>query len=316
MSPHIIEHGHGITQLDAEYQAPGVAALYLLQQGERVAIIDTGTAFSVPHILQVLEARGLDASAVAYVIPTHVHLDHAGGVGELMHVCPAAQLVIHPYGARHMIDPAKLIAGSIAVYGEQEFKRLYGELRPVPGHRVIEAPDNFKLELEGRILNFVDAPGHARHHFCVHDPASGSIFTGDAFGLSYPPFTVDGRPFIFATCTPVQFDPEAMLNTIGRLMALSPQRFYLTHFGVVAATPALAEQLKQTVRDFRDIALAEQANAEGRVQRIETRLMDYLLKTLAAQGCAMPDADSRRMLTMDAHLNAQGLEVWLQRQAV
>ena len=213
---------HGITVIDAEYGTSGVAALYLMVEGDQVAIIETGTNHSVPLIKEVLESKSLSFSNVRYVIPTHVHLDHAGGAGDLMHYCENAELVIHPFGAAHMIDPSRLEAGTIAVYGEESFSKLYGSIRPINAERVIEAPDGFKLKLNGRELEFLDTPGHARHHFCVVDKTSNGIFTGDTFGLCYPQLTTAEGPFSYATTTPVQFDPDALLISIDRLLSYQP----------------------------------------------------------------------------------------------
>lgn len=306
---------HGISYVDAEYMQPGIAVAYILHQGEQVAIIETGTARSVPDILAAVEADGLSAEAVRYVIPTHVHLDHAGGAGELIHRCPSAELVIHPAGARHMIDPSKLEAGTKAVYGDEQFEALYGTLRPVPAERVIEAPDGFELDLNGRRLRFLDTPGHARHHFCVYDETSRGIFSGDTFGLCYPDLDTEQGPFIFATTTPVQFDPEAMKSSMQRLLALEPEWFYLTHFGRVRPTSAIREQLFQSVDDMSRIALEEQAPEAGRAERIESRIMDSLLYRLNRMGCHRNAAYCRAKLANDANLNAQGLEVWLGRLA-
>lgn len=308
-----IDLGHGITQLDAEYITSGVAAVYLLQQGQQIAIIETSTSLTVPAILAELEQRGLGADNVAYVIPTHVHLDHAGGAGELMQVCPNAQLVIHPYGARHMIDPSRLAQGTIAVYGEEKFKQFYGELKPVAEDRIFEAPDNFKLDFNGRTLKFLDTPGHARHHFCVVDQASHGIFSGDTFGVSYPQLATDQGPFIFPTTTPVQFDPEALKASIDRLMALQPESIYLTHFGRITPSPEVVTQLKEGIDAFTDIARSEKNSGEQRLTRIAERMMDYLLVQLHKMGCNTPQERCREIMQNDVTLNSQGLEVWLEK---
>jgi len=143
---------HGIIVVDAEYHTSGIAALYLMVEGDQVAIIETGTNHSVPLIKKVLEINALSFDNVRYVIPTHVHLDHAGGAGELMHQCKNAELIIHPFGAAHMIDPSRLEAGTIAVYGEENFRKLYGSIRPIDAARVIEAPDEFTLQMNGTIF--------------------------------------------------------------------------------------------------------------------------------------------------------------------
>jgi len=313
MQPNGINLGYGITQLDAGYITSGVAAVYLLQQGKRIAIVETGTALTVPVILTELERRGLDAGAVAYVIPTHVHLDHAGGAGELMQQCPNAKLVIHPFGARHMIDPARLAEGTVAVYGEEKFRRYYGELKPVPADRVIEAPDNFELDFDGRILKFLDTPGHARHHFCVYDETSRGIFSGDTFGLSYPQLATEKGPFIFPTTTPVQFDPQALKSSIDRLLELQPETIYLTHFGPIVPTGQIVDQLKQGIDAFTAIAMEEKEAGEKRVLRIAERMMDYLLLRLRDMGCRVDEAVCREALQNDVTLNSQGLDVWLQK---
>ncbi|MBD3610117.1 MAG: MBL fold metallo-hydrolase [Gammaproteobacteria bacterium] len=305
--------GHGITVLDAEYIQPGIAAVYLMQQGDQVAIIETGTAFTVPHILELLQQRGLSAENIAYVIPTHVHLDHAGGAGELMALCPNAQLIIHPFGARHMIDPGRLQQGVIAVYGEENFKQYYGELKPIEAERVIEAADNFELDFNGRKLVFLDTPGHAKHHFCIYDETSNGIFTGDTFGLSYPNLTDGDEPFIFATTTPVQFDPEAMLNSIDRLMALKPEKMYLTHYSAITPTQSVVEQLKDSVLAFKTIAEKERPVAKDRQQRIEERMMEYMLTQLETLQSPLSVDEISAFLKNDVTLNAQGLEVWLNK---
>ena len=306
--------GHGITILDAEYIQPGVAAVYLMQQGQQVAIIETGTAYTVPYILELLSLRGLGPEDVAYVIPTHVHLDHAGGAGELMAQCPQAQLVIHPFGARHMIEPDKLRLGVIAVYGEEAFTKYYGELKPIDASRVIEAGDGFELDFNGRKLLFIDTPGHAKHHFCLYDATSQGIFTGDTYGLSYPQLITEQGPFILATTTPVQFDPDALIQSIDRLLSLQPAQMFLTHYGVVVPTPALTAQLKETIRNFTQIALEEKNNQLNRQSCIETRLMDYLTEKLRVMQCHLPEPLCREVLQNDVILNAQGLDVWLSRQ--
>ena len=304
---------HGISLIDAEYLYPGVVAVYLLQQQDQLAIIETGTANSAANILTVIENQGFSPDNVAYIIPTHVHLDHAGGAGELMQHCQNAQLVIHPYGARHMIDPSKLIAGTVAVYGEEKFKQLYGELKPIDAERVIEAPDNFELTLGERRLRFLDTPGHARHHFCVYDEGSQGIFSGDTFGLCYKEITTEAGPFIFPTTTPIQFDPPALLQSIDRLMDLKPKQMYLTHFGDIEPTDAVVNQLKKRIHDFTEIALTEKHYNNDRLQRIEQSLKDYLLAELTAMQCHQPVDFLEQFLRNDISLNAQGLDIWIEK---
>jgi glyoxylase-like metal-dependent hydrolase (beta-lactamase superfamily II) len=313
MNENYRDYDDGITAIDAHHIRPGLAATHLLAEGDKAAFIDTGTNLSVPGVLEVMRRKNLRPENIAYVIVTHVHLDHAGGAGEMMRLFPEAMLVVHPRGARHMIDPSKLMAGSIAVYGEEDFRRLYGEIVPVPAERVIEAPHEFTLDLNGRRLLILDTPGHARHHFCIFDEQSGGVFTGDTFGISYREFDVGGREFIFPTTTPVQFEAEAAHDSIDLIMSHHPRAAYLTHYGRVTRLPRLADDLHHMLDDF--VRLAEEVRdaGEARHRLLTEKLGSYLLEKLAAHGCGLDRATADALLANDVELNAQGLEVWLDR---
>lgn len=306
--------GHGITLVDAEYGQSGVAAIYIMEEDGEVAIIETGTNNSVPYVEEALQSLQLSFDNVVYIIPTHVHLDHAGGAGELMHQCKNAKLVIHPFGARHMIDPSKLEAGTIAVYGKKKFRKLYGKIRPIDASRVIEAPGFTKLKLNGRKLQFLDTPGHARHHFCIVDKKSNGIFSGDTFGVCYPQLTTKQGPFIFATTTPVQFDPGSLLQSIECLASRKPEHLYLTHFGAIVPTEEIVNQLKRSVRKFANLALDLQNKPENRVDVLQQKLKEYLLNVLAEMGCEQSLEFQQKVIEGDVLLNAQGLDFWLDHQ--
>ena len=209
----------GIFCIDTGLYRHGLAACYLVREGNRLAFIDAGTAHTVPALMELTVSLGLGPEQVDYVIPTHVHLDHAGGAGGLMSLCPNAQLVVHPKGAPHMIDPSKLTAGAVAVYGEAAFARDFGYLTPVAEERVIVAEDGQTLDLAGRTLTFIDTPGHANHHGCIFDARSHGFFTGDTFGISYRELDSADGPFLFAPTTPVAFDPDAWMESLDKLMA-------------------------------------------------------------------------------------------------
>ncbi|PJB02568.1 MAG: MBL fold metallo-hydrolase [Hydrogenophilales bacterium CG_4_9_14_3_um_filter_63_34] len=303
-------HEHGIHTVDAGYLRPGLASIHLIVEGGHVALVDTGTQHSVPHLLASLAQLGLGPAAVDYVIATHVHLDHAGAAGVLLAVCPNACLVVHPKGARHLIDPAKLIAGSIAVYGEARFRQLYGDIVPAPADRVIEADDGHQIDFHGRVLTFIDTPGHARHHFCIHDSASNSLFTGDTFGISYREFDVVGLPFIFPTTTPVQFEPAALHASIDRLMALRPEAAYLTHYGRVTDLPRLAANLHPLIDEFVRLTRAAMGEGAARHNALKAAVEQCLLAAARAHGCTLAEVRMRELLAGDVELNTQGLLVW------
>ncbi len=308
-----LHHDHGIHTLDAEYVRPGLAAVHLVVEQGHAAIVDTGTHQAVPHVLAAMADLGLRPEHLDYVIVTHVHLDHAGAAGAFLAACPNAKLVVHPKGARHMIDPAKLVAGSIAVYGEAVFRELYGEIVPAPAERVIEAGDGFELDFRGRRLSFIDTPGHARHHYCILDAGSHSLFTGDTFGISYREFDVDGRPFIFPTTTPVQFEPDALHASIDRLVATGAEAAFLTHYGRVAGLADLAPALHAQIDEFVDLARAAPGEGAARHAWLKQAVEAAMMRRLRAHGCTLDDSVCRELLANDAELNAQGLLVWRDR---
>ena len=302
--------GNGITCIDTELQRPGLASCYLLMSGEEAAFIDCGTGNSVPYLLETLRRKKISVEQVRYVIPTHVHLDHAGGAGSLMAHCPNAELVVHPRGARHMIDPSQLQQAALAVYGESTFERLFGSLQPIAEERVVTTEDGQVFDFNSRSLVILDTAGHARHHNCLYDSASGGVFTGDTFGVSYPELNLGRNRFIFPPTTPTQFDPEAWYKSIDRLMALRPLRMYLTHFGCHEEPEYLARELRHNIAEYVDIA-EEFANLNDRQERISIALLQQARNFLLDQHCGQ-DADRiNELLTMDMRLNAQGLDYWL-----
>ncbi len=304
--------GDGLWAIDTGFHRDRFDAAYLVADGGRAAFIDTGTAFAVPRLLAALDALGLPRSAVDLVIATHVHLDHAGGVGQLMQALPGAQLIVHPRGARHMIDPTALWQGALAVYGAPQMARAYGSLVPVPAERVRSTTDGETIALAGRPLMFAHTPGHALHHHCIWDARSHGWFTGDNFGMAYPEFNVGGRAFIFPTTTPVQFDPDAMRASIARLMATSPRQMYLTHYSRIADVADCAVRLEQMIAATVAAALA-QRDAPDRLQAITAALMTLYGDGARAFGVALPDDAIAALLRDDAALNAAGLIAWLDR---
>ncbi|MGB4466875.1 MAG: MBL fold metallo-hydrolase [Azovibrio sp.] len=311
----LLDYGNGIHAFDSGYVRPDLAAIHLIVERGRVALVDTGNNDSLLNTLKALSRLGLGPDAVEYVILTHIHLDHAGGAGAMMAAFPRARLVVHPRGRRHMADPAQLLAGVRAVYGEEATARLYGELLPVPDERMIEAVDGLELDLAGRKLLCLDAPGHARHHIAIVDERAKGIFTGDLFGLSYREMDVADRQFIFPTTTPVQFDPVAMHASIDRLLTYAPEAVYLTHFGRVHAVLQQAAQLHRLLDRFLEIARAADAQGAARHEQIKQGLTDLLRDEAKNFGCLLDERTLLELWETDLELNAQGLGIWLDQQA-
>ncbi|MBB2485983.1 MBL fold metallo-hydrolase [Mitsuaria sp. WAJ17] len=318
MPPYLLSLGTGLYRIDTAFQRDDFDAAYLIIDQGRAAFIDTGTNHAVPRLLGALAHLGLAPEAVDWVIPTHVHLDHAGGVGLLMQSLPSARLLAHPRGLRHLVDPRALWAGALAVYGDEEMQRSYGQLQAVPAERAEASMDGQRLHVGGRELLLIDTPGHARHHHCIFDAQSGCWFTGDTFGLSYREFDVDGRPWLFPTSTPVQFDPPALKQSMQRMLDLRPQGMLLTHFGRVGHSEAEVRELHQHLLVLLDETTALSLSlreADDRHEALKQAQAALYLRALADHGCTLPVERQLALLAMDIELNAQGIGVWLDKPA-
>lgn len=297
----------GPVTIDSGYMGkPGVAAAYLLRDGDEAAFVETSTALALPRLLRALDAEGLRPEQVRYVVITHVHLDHAGGASALMRACPEATLLAHPRAARHAIDPSRLVASATAVYGEARFRELYGAIEPIPAQRVRAVDDGEVLPLGRRELSFLHTRGHANHHFVVHDRAAGGVFTGDAFGIGYPALQTDGR-FVFPSTSPTDFDPVAARESLARVVGTGAGRAWLTHFGERRDVPEVAADLDAQLDAYerlleRAIAVDE-PDLDAFVEREVRGFFDALFTR-------RPGADTpanRDLVELDVDLNAQGV---------
>ena len=302
--------GEGIIAIDTDYMRPLLDASHLVIESGRAAFVDTGTNASVPLLLDALGRQGLDAGDVDFVFLTHVHLDHAGGAGQLMQALPNARCVIHPRGAPHMADPTKLIAGTEAVYGRQQAFELYGDIVPIDAARIVEAQDGDEFSLCGRPLRALHTEGHARHHYCLHDGGSDSVFTGDSFGISYRELDTANGEFIYPTTTPPHFDPAEAHKAVDRIVALEPTRLYLTHYSRVDSVERLASDMHECIDGF--VAIAEQHRDESdRFELMQKDMFDYLCNRLEEHGFAGDRETMWSVMQFDVVLNSQGLDAWL-----
>lgn len=301
-----------IHTIDTAFQREDFDAAYLVVENGRAAFIDCGTGLAVPAMLAALTRAGLSPDAVDWLILTHVHLDHAGGAGLLMQQLPDARLLVHPRGAPHMVDPSRLIAGATEVYGEAEIARSYGPVLPVAAERVVIAEDGHRVDLAGRSLLCLHTPGHARHHLCVWDERSRAWFTGDTFGLSYRELDSARGAFIVPTSSPVQFEPDALKQSIARMLAHAPQAMFLTHYGRVGDVARLAADLVEQIDAM--VEIGRQCDARpDRHRCLVAALTALYLERAQAHGCPLDDAAVTQVLAMDIELNAQGLACWLDR---
>ncbi len=303
--------------IDTHYIRPQLAASHLLiEQGEAL-FVDTGPARAIDYLLAGLAEERLTPADVRFIILTHIHLDHAGGAGELMRRCPRAALLVHPRGAPHMIDPEQLISASIDIYGADLFDKLYGTITAIDKDRVIAVEDGYVLPFHSRTLHFFDTPGHARHHLSIWDKTGNGIFTGDTLGLALPELQLPGKPpFLIPTTSPAAFDPDALEHSIKRLMSLRPALFYLTHFGPVMADPRSVARLIELIRRHASLARQpEQPEPEQLTAPLRDLLMTaYLDYCLEYDGKPVPPDRFDQLLAGDIELNAQGIAIWCARQ--
>ena len=235
--------GHDVFQIDTQMAGyDGITAGYLIR-GDRPCLVETGTAPSAPVVRAALASLGIGPGDLATVVVTHIHLDHAGGAGDIAAMFPAADIVVHHRGARHLADPSKLMASARAVYGAA-LDRFFGVLAPVPAERIIALEDTGTVDLGGgRRLDSYYSPGHAKHHVGLVDSGSGDLYVGDAAGV-YLPETGDIRP----ATPPPDFDLEVALASIRKFAALQPSRLLFSHYGPVTS---ITETLERSVEEIK-----------------------------------------------------------------
>lgn len=246
---------------------------------EELTIVETGPSPSVKHVKAGLEKLGFSLDQVKYIIVTHIHLDHAGGAGLLIKECPSATVVVHPRGARHLAEPKKLAAGARAVYGES-FSELFDPIIPVPEDRLLVKGEGDRLQISSTCtLEFLDTPGHAKHHFSIYDPISNGMFTGDTVGIRYEQLIRDGASLFLPSTSPNQFDPDAMQTAIGRMLNMNLERIYYGHFGMTENPDKALQQVSEWLDVFMEEA--ERVVAEGKgydelSQRLLGRVRQHL----------------------------------------
>ncbi|MCW2276909.1 MBL fold metallo-hydrolase [Heliophilum fasciatum] len=307
----LIQWDHGVAQYDLMYGGqPECASGYVIT-GAVPTLIETGTSGAFENTLAALQALAIAPQDVQYVIVTHIHLDHAGGAGRLLQALPNAKLVVHPRGARHMIDPTKLIASAREVYGDS-FEQLFDPIVPVPQERVILAEDGMTLALDGRTLTLLDTPGHARHHVAIYDDLSRGIFSGDTIGLTFPALNQLGARFYCPTSSPTQFDPAALKATLTRCAALQPEVIYFTHYGRHEGALAIIEQNLQWIDTYVQLGQVHYDRQEG-WSSIARAMRQAFYEQLQQQGIG-PEQPELATLEFDLELNAKGLACFLDRQ--
>jgi glyoxylase-like metal-dependent hydrolase (beta-lactamase superfamily II) len=304
------DYKNGIYCVESGYAGGGVAAVYIIRDSGRAAIVDTAHNAALEPVKRALSELEVSESEVDYIFLTHVHLDHCGGAGLFAREFPAARVVVHERGARHVASPEKLVASAEGVYGAEEVRRLYGNVLPVASGRIIIPRDGDEFRVGGRVISCLDTPGHAKHHLAYRDSASGAVFSGDAYGMSYRELVCpEGRCAILTT-SPVQFDPDAMRNSMRGIDALKPARIYPTHFGELPRDEKIISALYRQIDRYVDIAEA----AAGDLEKIRAGLAASFKEEAALAGCASIAEHAGRTTALALELNANGLAMWYKKK--
>jgi glyoxylase-like metal-dependent hydrolase (beta-lactamase superfamily II) len=300
------------TTIDCHYMRPQFAAAYLLVEGDEAAFVEANTTLALPHLLGALSAAGRQPEDVRWIMVTHVHLDHAGGASALMTACPNATLLCHPRASRHLVDPTRLVSSARAVYGEEAFEGLYGQIEAINATRVRVMSDEETLSWGQRKLTFLHTRGHANHHFCVHDSSTAGVFTGDAFGLCYPALQSKGL-MVFPSTSPTGFHAEEARKSVRRIQDRAGH-VLLTHFGRVDAVNQAAVQLLDHL-DFAEALLKEAAASDHPDEELAAfcapRVKARFEQEVASMGLHL-DAAGWSTLALDMDLNGQGI-AWAAR---
>ncbi len=297
-----------ISCIDTTHIRHKYVASYLIKSDDEYAFIDSGTYLSVPNLLATLDDKNIAYDKVRYIIATHVHLDHAGGVGRLLQFLPNAKVVAHSSCAKHLIDPTTLKQSSIAVYGELFFQQKLGDIIPVPENLIIIANEQI-INLNNRKLQLMTTYGHAYHHISIIDKLSNGVFSGDTLGVSYNELNND-KILIFPPTTPTQFSPQEWKDSIDRITATKVNKAYLTHYNKINWNSDTARQLKQRIDDFCAIAITHK-NKKNRTNAIKIALLDYLASKVININTSFKE--QQKILLSDITICAQGLDIWLNK---
>jgi glyoxylase-like metal-dependent hydrolase (beta-lactamase superfamily II) len=283
----------------------GITSGYLIR-GSRPCLVETGTARSADTVIAALAQLGIGPEDLATIVVTHIHLDHAGGVGDIAEAFPNAVVVVHERGARHLADPTRLMASAHRVFGP-DMERLFGELRPVPEGRLVTLGEVGTVDLgDGRRLDAFHNPGHASHHVGLLDSSTGDLYTGDAAGV-YVPDTADVRP----ATPPPDFDLDLTLGSLARMRDCGAARLLFSHFGPVRSVEETLARSEAELHYWVEWVTTARAEAPG---------LDHAVAMVREQDRVRHPgfyADDDRIAKFDelssVEANVSGISRWLDR---
>ncbi len=291
----------GLWLLDLGFQdRAGVVAAYLLHRDDELVLIETGPSSTLPNLTRAMSQAGFSPEQLTHLLVTHIHLDHAGAAGPLARRNARLRVFVHPFGAPHMIDPAKLVASASRIYGEQ-MEPLWGEIAPIAAEQVVALEDGQRLKLAGRELQVIFTPGHAWHHVAFWDPDDGAAFTGDVGGVRMP-----HTGYVCPPTPPPDLAPDVWADSVAKLAALGARRWYPTHFGPFDDAADHLDQLLPNLRDFLAIGERSRTNGEDH-ETLTARLHDEMRRRL---GDMHPGILRNLEWATPSYMAAFGLQRW------
>jgi glyoxylase-like metal-dependent hydrolase (beta-lactamase superfamily II) len=301
-----VDLGHDVHSLDTLMSGyRGITAGYLIA-GDRPCLVETGTARSAPAVQRALDSLGIGADDLATIAVTHIHLDHAGGVGDLAEAYPSAQIVVHQRGARHLADPTRLMDSARRVFGDL-MDTVFGELRPTDSARLRAVDEVGSIDLGGgRTLTTYYSPGHAQHHVGLLDSASGDLYVGDAAGIFMPEIGA-----IRPSTPPPDFDLDSALASLRHFADLGPQRLLFSHFGPVSQVGSALEEAADELRDWVD------GVRQARADALDLDHAVTMLRERTAQRYGRlytdPELDAKFEVLNSTAANINGINRWLDK---
>ncbi|MFZ0829723.1 MAG: MBL fold metallo-hydrolase [Thermoplasmata archaeon] len=296
-SARVQELGADRFQLDLDFRdVEGLIASYVVPSPDGWTILETGPSSCRERLVEGLSAAGIDAEEVNRILVTHIHLDHAGGLGSAAALFPRATLYVHREGLAHMLDPSKLVASARRAWGAAA-DPLWGPILPVPADRLVALTGGERLPVRGGDLLVVATPGHAKHHLAFFDTATRSLFTGDAAGVHLP-----GTDRVRPALPPPDLDLEALLQSVDRMLELDPDRLLYTHFGPRGAGVQALSEYPPIVLRWRNVALTA-AREDPSVEHVAAALQ----RSEEESRVGTPHSDDRPELISGTAMAAQGL---------
>jgi len=308
-----VDLGNETYQIDIlEGGKPERTSIYLIK-GAKTALIEVGASSCLENLLSGLDFLNISLFDIDYVILTHIHIDHAGGAGTLIKRMPNARLIVHPRGAKHLINPTRLVEGTREAYTVYDncFDQVFGQVEPVNSEYIYTPEEGEQLVLgKGRILTFYYTPGHARHHMAIYDSLTKGLFCGDTLGAIYKPLSrIIGRDYVIPATPPSEFDPEQGIAVCDVVSRLAPEVLFFSHFGISKDVGYILERNRELLREVTSAARFI-LSKNGSVKDVEEKFWELI----SLQISDFSHLDLRQFIPLiDVQLCAEGIVDYLKK---